>query len=329
MPAPQGKRFSQLARGGIVGNPQVNAEFSYTMPLIFDSPLGRRDFLRISSLAGAAVVLAGCRTPAAPRAGGGPEFHLALLSDTHIPADRAEAYRGFKPWENLQAVVPQVVRARPDGVVLCGDAARLEGKVEDYQALRALLEPVAAAAPVYLGLGNHDDRANFRKVITARPGTLAEAGGKHVTVIEHPAVRVIVLDSLLYVNQTAGLLGNGQRQWLATQLPKLTDRPVVLFVHHTLGENDGELLDADKLFAIVRTHRQVKAIFYGHSHVWATLRRDRLQLINLPAVGYNFSDQQPVGWVDARFRPDGVALTLHAIAGNRSGDGQTAFFAWT
>jgi len=29
-----------------------------------------------------------------------------------------------------------------------------------------------------------------------------------------------------------------------------------------------------------------------------------------------------VGWVDARFRRDGVGLTLHAIGGNRAQDGQ-------
>lgn len=298
------------------------------MPIIFDSRHARRDFLKISSLAGAAVVLAGCRTSSASASGGGPEFHLALLSDTHIPADPSEAYRGFKPWENLQAVVPQVVAARPEGVIVCGDAARLEGKVADYEQVRALLGPVAAVAPVYLGLGNHDDRANFRKVFAAPSGTLADAGGKHVTVIEHPTVRAIVLDSLLYVNQTAGLLGRAQREWLTRQLPQLSDRPVVLFVHHTLGENDGELLDAEKLFAIVRPHRHVKAIFFGHSHVWASLRRERLNLINLPAVGYNFNDQQPVGWVDARFRPDGVSLTLRALAGNRTDDGRTTFVPW-
>ena len=51
-------------------------------------------------------------------------------------------------------------------------------------------------------------------------------------------------------------------------------------------------------------------------------------LVGLPALGYNFSDAEPVGWVDARFRPDGVSLTLRALAGNRADDGQTSFLEW-
>ncbi len=298
------------------------------MPIVVDRPGNRRAFLKTALLGGAGVVLAGCRTTSPSAAGTEPEFHLALLADTHVPADRANTYRGFRPWENLRATVPQVVAARPEGVVICGDAARLDGREADYRELQGLLHPLAAAAPVYIGLGNHDDRANFLKVFTEHPGRPAGVSGRHVTVIEHPVVRLIVLDSLLYVNQTPGLLGRAQRQWLATYLPRLADRPAVLCVHHTLGDGDGELLDADRLFALVAPHRHVKAMVFGHSHVWALMRRGPLHLINLPAVGYNFDDRQPVGWVEARFRPAGVRLTLRAQAGNRALDGHTTWLGW-
>ena len=297
------------------------------MPILLHRPSNRRDFLKTTTLGGAALILAAGRSAAATDAGAS-EFHLALLSDTHIPADRTEVYRDFNPCNNLDRVVPQVIAARPEGVVLCGDAARLEGKLEDYRQLRAQIEPLAAAAPVFIGLGNHDDRASFRKVFTSPAGTLAAIDGKHVTVIEHPGVRVVVLDSLLYPNRVAGLLGKAQRAWLTSSLPTLADRPLVFFVHHTLGEGDGDLLDADRLFTIVRPHRHVKAIFYGHSHVWELGERDRLQLINLPALGYNFRDQDPIGWVDARFRSDGVSLTLRAVGGNRTDDGKTFDVRW-
>jgi hypothetical protein len=102
----------------------------------------------------------------------------------------------------------------------------------------------------------------------------------------------------------------------------------VIFVHHSLEDNDGDLADVDRLFEIIKPHRQVKAIFYGHSHVWALTERQRVQLINLPAVGYNFRDKDPVGWVDARFHSNGVQLTMHAFAGNTATDGKTFDVKW-
>jgi 3',5'-cyclic AMP phosphodiesterase CpdA len=295
--------------------------------LVRDDPRDRRAFLKTAALGGAAVVLPGFRgrAPSDPSPG---ELHLALLSDTHVPGDRKHGHRGMNPWENLRVAAAQVVAARPEGVVICGDVARLQGRPEDYRELRALLEPVAAVAPVYVGLGNHDDREAFLKFFPDPPGARAPVNGRHVTVIEHEALRVVVLDSLLYVDRVAGLLGRAQRDWLAGWLPKVADRPLVLFVHHPPTDGDGDLLDGDRLLALVEANRHVKAIFHGHAHVWAPGRRGRLPVVSLPALGYNFDDAQPVGWVDARFRADGVSLTLRAVAGNRADDGRETFARW-
>ena len=287
----------------------------------------RRAFLTTTTVGAAGLTVAFAR-PARAAAPGG-ELHLALLSDTHVPGDRQNGHRGFNPWENLRDAVPQVAAARPDGVVVCGDVARLEGRPEDYAELRALLGPVAAVAPVYVGLGNHDDRDHFREAFPTPPGALAPVTSRHVTVVEHPALRVIVLDSLLYVNRVAGLLGQEQRAWLEAALPGFADRPVVLFAHHPPTDADGDLLDGDRLLALCRANRHVKAVFHGHAHVWAVARRDGLPIVGLPALGYNFDDAQPVGWVDARFRSDGAALTLRAVAGNRADDGKTTRLEWS
>jgi 3',5'-cyclic AMP phosphodiesterase CpdA len=221
-----------------------------------------------------------------------------------------------------------VVAARPDGVLVCGDVARLEGREEDYRELKALLAPVAAAAPVYVALGNHDDRTSFRRVFAETSGWPAPVDRKHVTVIEHRALRAVVLDSLLYVNQVAGLLGKAQREWLAAWLPTVADRPVVIFVHHPPTDEDGDLLDGDRLLEILRPNRNVEALFHGHAHVWKRGRRDGLHVVGLPALGYNFDDTQPVGWVDARLGADGASLTLRAVAGNRAEDAKTTVLEW-
>ncbi len=299
------------------------------MPGILYEPLDRRHFLRIASKATIALTLVG---PGLSRAAeGGSEaksVRLALFSDTHIPADPKEEYRNFNPQANLRVAAAQALDSRPDGVIVNGDAARLTGEVVDYETLKELLTPLSGQCPVYIGFGNHDSRENFEKVFSKGAEQLQSVNGKRVILVEHPSVRFLVLDSLLYTNKTAGLLGKAQRKWLESFLGSADTRPIVLFVHHTLGDDDGELLDAEVLLRIVQPHRQVKAIFYGHSHKYSLSEADGLHLVNLPAVGYNFSDTEPVGWVDAQFTAKGVEWVLRVIGGNKGLDGQRKALTW-
>ncbi|PYJ58507.1 MAG: hypothetical protein DME24_16195 [Verrucomicrobia bacterium] len=299
------------------------------MPGVFYQPINRRRFLFTTAraLAGVALIREAGLVGDDASADGKP-VHFALLSDTHVPAETKNEYRGFFPWQNLKSIVPQVVETRPEGVIIDGDAARLTGEVVDYEAFKQLLAPLGEQTPVYIGLGNHDDREHFFKVFDDPSGTRQKIAGKHVLVIERSALRFIILDSLLYTNKVAGLLGKSQREWLGRYLESSDRRPTVLFVHHTLGDGDGELLDVQRLFELVRPQRKVKAIFYGHSHKYAFSQDDGIHLINIPAVGYNFSDEEPVGWVDAVFTSQRVDLKLNAFGGNREGDGKTKSLTW-
>jgi 3',5'-cyclic AMP phosphodiesterase CpdA len=300
------------------------------MPGIFYQPSSRRNFLKSAAIAGAAIVT-GCHTTQRQVSLGLPEevpVHFALLSDIHIPADRKNGFRGFNPWENLKNVVPEVVAAKPQAAIVNGDLARLEGAAADYKEVRDLLQPIASAVPVYLGLGNHDDRKNFKSVFTATNGTPARLADKHVLVIDQGALRFVILDSLLYTNKVAGLLGQAQRAWLAEYLATNSEKPHVLFVHHTLGDKDGDLLDSRRLFELIRPHPQVKAIFYGHSHEWSIGEREHVKLVNIPAIGYNFKDGEPLGWVDAKFDSTGADITLRAFAGNTSDNRKVHQLTW-
>lgn len=296
------------------------------MPGFYCNAISRKQFLQQMTVAAATPFLSSYSF--AHEAGESAKF--ALHSDTHTPMNQEESYRGFFPTKNLADIVPAVIASKPQGVIINGDAARLVGFKGDYVRLKDLLSPVARTTPIFIGLGNHDHRDNFQDIFSDQLNEAERQKGisKHVSVIETQPVRIIVLDSLLYVDKVAGLLGKEQRGWLTRFLSEADERPTVLFIHHTLGDGDGDLLDADRLFRLLKPHPNVKAIFYGHSHRYEVSKRQQIQLINLPAVGYNFSDDQPVGWVESEFSRSGVRMTLHAIGGNQQGDGKSMVVEW-
>jgi len=288
--------------------------------------MNRRQVLKTGlALAGGLAVLGSCRSHPEPRKDDAP---WAFLSDTHIPADPENNYRGFYPYRNLEKVLPQVASSRPKGLVVTGDLARLTGQIGDYENLRKLLTPVAEERPIYLALGNHDDRVNFRRIFEKPAGDGQAVKDKHVMVVDAGPVRFLILDSLMLTNETAGLLGKAQRTWLENDLRSPDDRPTILFVHHTFGDGDGDLLDAPRLFDLIRPAKKVKAIVYGHSHNFGYSKFERVHLINLPATAYTFGDAQPVGWVEARLTSQGGEFILHAVAGNTQLDGQTTKLRW-
>ena len=79
---------------------------------------------------------------------------------------------------------------------------------------------------------------------------------------------------------------------------------------------------------MLKDRPQVKAYVFGHSHTWKLTEKDGVHLINLPAIGYNFADAQPVGWVDSLLTAQGGEFTLHAFGGNREKDGKTVSLKW-
>jgi 3',5'-cyclic-AMP phosphodiesterase len=265
----------------------------------------------------------------------------AFLSDLHIPEDVRNNYRGFYPSKNLEAIVPQVISHAPAAVAITGDLAQLTGQVGDYQNLKKLLTPISEKAPVFISLGNHDNRENFLRVFETQQDTRQSVAGKYVVVAETPPIRVIMLDSLQYTDNGPGFLGKTQRQWLADYLGRTDNTPTILCVHHMFADDDGKmimtpwgewrpsaLLDLPRLYDIIVPISKVKAVIYGHSHAYDFSEHKGIHQINLPATGYTLSDKDPVGWVEAQWTAKGGDFILHATAGNRDKDGTVTKLTW-
>lgn len=287
----------------------------------------RREFLGAATAA-LAISQAVRPSPAQQGPASSGKARWAFFSDTHIAADRANEYRGFRPYEQLSKVAPAVAASGVAGAVITGDLARLSGQPGDYQNLVQLLAPVSAKMPIAMALGNHDHRKNFHAALTKQPGDVQQVRDRHVLALNAGPVRFLVLDSLIMPDFTPGFLGKDQRTWLERYLSHSDDTPTLVFVHHTPGDNDGELLDAEKLLRILAASRKVKALIYGHSHRYRFDVMDGLHCINLPAVGYNFADAEPTGWAEVELTAQGADFKLHAMGGNLAGNGKVTSIAW-
>lgn len=290
------------------------------MPLLID----RRSFLRrTAALSGGLSLARFGKSGTAP-------LRIAILSDTHIAADPQDEFRGFHPHENLRNAVAQVKSvANFDLAVVNGDLARREGRPEDYAQFGSLIRPLLDAQPLALTLGNHDERSRARSTMLSRAGDAAPLEEKDVSLLNAGGFRFVFLDSLMLTNISPGQLGHAQRDWLSRYLAGPGTQPTIVFVHHNPDpESDGALVDATQLLAILRPQRVVKALIFGHTHVYAHDAQDGLHLLNVPAVGYNFADGNPVGWIEATITASGGDFKLHAFAGETKDDGKTTRLSW-
>ncbi len=294
------------------------------------APLSRRQFLRRSLAASAAVLT----LPALRAATGADPDRWALLADTHIAGDPAAVSRGVNMADHLRATVAEVrsLATPPAGLIVNGDCSLLAGYAPDYALLNDLIAPLREAAlPLHFTLGNHDERNVFWDALKDARSATPPVATKHVSVLETPRANWFLLDSLDKTNVTSGLLGAEQRAWLAQALEARPTKPALLVVHHNPIAPEGKkpgLLDTEDLLALALPRRQVKAIFYGHTHVWRFAERDGLHLVNLPAVAYPFAATEVTGWVDCKLRDDGASLEMRAHDTTHSAHGKVTKLAW-
>jgi len=294
-------------------------------------PISRRRFLS-ASVAASAAWIAGCSHQGRSERPVDPN-RFALLSDTHINADKANVHSKVRVWDNFAQVSREVLdlSPQPAAVLMSGDCVFLEGRSQDYATLVKAAAPFRRAGiPVHMAMGNHDRRDNYWKAFPPDPARQTELGDRHVLLVSSPYANFFLLDGLLVNNKTPGLLGPEQLAWLAKSLDAHADKPAILVLHHQLDEvkkTDG-LVDTQAVLDVIVPRKQVKAYVYGHTHVWRHTQRDGIHLINLPATAWIFDAKQPNGWTDLILRPDGATFTLHALDPKHSKHGQKFDVVW-
>ena len=294
-------------------------------------PLSRRQFISRTLTSTAGLWLGSRLGAAAPAV---DPHTWALLSDTHVHADRAKMARGINMAAQLATVVEDVLRPsrRPAGALVNGDLSFNTGETPDYATFTQLIEPLRAAGiRLHLALGNHDHRERFWAALAGDVAAKRPVVDRHAALVRTPRANWFVLDSLDKTNSTPGLLGETQLTWLAKTLDANADQPALVMIHHNprLDPAKLTLIDEDALYAIIRPRRQVKAYLFGHSHRWSTEKdRSGLHLINLPTTAYVFDPAQPIGWVLAQLEPQGLRLQLRCVDATRPDHGRVVELAY-
>jgi 3',5'-cyclic AMP phosphodiesterase CpdA len=262
-------------------------------------------------------------------AGRAPHVSWALLTDLHVSADPEFETDGFFPSRNTQRVFAEVLAARPDAALILGDLAYQNGQSADYREVRRLLAPLSDTIPVFLTLGNHDDRENYWRCFqNGRKEASAPCPQRLRVVVDDGPVRAVLLDSLFRTGVVPGTLGPEQLDWLRLFLAGHGDKPAVLCVHHPFHNGENQLTDAAELLDLSIRQPHVKAIFHGHSHAYGHEVLEGVHIIGLPAVGMPLLPGRRLGWVSAAFEPAGAELRFHALDAPPAGSPEVLRLRW-
>ncbi|MGI6401352.1 MAG: metallophosphoesterase family protein [Thermoguttaceae bacterium] len=237
--------------------------------------MNRRDFLHVVALGAIAArfgnisnIMADTTVPLDPTI-------VAIFSDTHIhgPETTRQASRFKQGVAKVLAMNP-----RPANLLIYGDVAYLEGKVEEYKLLRELIKPIEDAGIHWeITLGNHDRIANYREIFPERFEKPQPIEGCYINIVETPNADFILLDSYLE-GKIAGAIEPEQREWLVETLKNYEDKPVFVGCHHPLNQT----LLADTLKACPKC----VAYLFGHHHYYRSSVQDGVKTLCLPSLGH-------------------------------------------
>jgi 3',5'-cyclic AMP phosphodiesterase CpdA len=195
---------------------------------------------------------------------------LCQISDPHIVARGTLAYGRIDTPLHLERCVRKVLALPrvPGATVITGDLTD-HAAAEEYAVLRELLAPLVARMPVYLAVGNHDDRDLLRAAFPEHRH-LAGEGGFVQYVVDEFTVRLVVLDTLI-PGAPGGRLCEQRLQWLDRTLAA-SDRPTIVAQHHPPLVTGMTIMDRMALedpqaeAAVIARHPHVERVICGHDH---------------------------------------------------------------
>ncbi len=210
-------------------------------------------------------------------------LRLLQISDCHLGHHAGEKLLGLDTDESLQDVLA-LIRAEQkcvDYLFATGDIAD-EGQSGAYQRFFGTYVP-QLPHPVACLPGNHDCLIAMMKASTGPIEKIIELG---------PWVAVL-LDSRIE-RQEHGDLSSAELAFLDQQLARYADRHVAIFLHHQPVNVGSAWIDqytvrsANKFFAVIDRHPNVRMIAWGHVHQDFNRERNGVKLLACPSTCVQF-----------------------------------------
>lgn len=233
-------------------------------------------------------------------------LHAAVLSDLHFTVNP----RGISSVipsmlycrEFTEAVLQEVIAARPDVLILAGDNTNA-GSPGDMEALSSLLQSVKdAGIPIVMIPGNHDFNLSEPAVYEGVFEAVCEQQVRDPSSLSYRTdingVRLLAMDDS---SQDPGMSGFYSRQtiaWVKEQLEDAKEKKmrVIFLTHHPLLSSlSGQENSSRKQMADLLRQYDVRLILSGHTHSEALLQNGTLNEI---VLGMPLSGNHDIGFLN-------------------------------
>jgi len=235
------------------------------------------------------------------------------ISDPHIVSEGTLAYNRVDTPRLLERCVRKILALprKPDAVIATGDLTD-NATADEYGCLAELLAPLDM--PLYLAVGNHDDRQALRAAFPKHTYLAGEDGFVQYVVEDFP-MRLVVLDTLV-PGKPGGTLCDRRLRWLDRALAE-SDRPTIVAQHHPPFATGLSFMDRmgldnpDAEAAVIARYPYVERVICGHHHRAIQARFGGTIASVCPSTAHQlFLDLVPDADIRFAFEPSGFQLHL-------------------
>ena len=225
-----------------------------------------------------------------------PHLTFVQISDSHIGPSADYDYHGFNSARHLERAVETIdaFPQPPDFVLHTGDVS-VDRSAASYEVAADLLQRLRV--PLFIVMGNHDDRALLRRIFALPEHPSGEPDAPLDYTFDVKGERFVVLDGWNpAVADPRGQLSDAQLEWLR-QHTRPDGPPLTVAIHYPPFEMGSPWLDehmlltnGDAFHAALRPARErLRAVLSGHLHRPSQILRDGIAYISAPSTVLHYA----------------------------------------